>query len=74
MSFGIIIAALVLTILSTRYPLFRAIGMFVCLAVIGGILYHVWGFTEGERWFFWALIGIGAVNLSGILLLNKIIS
>ena len=74
MSFGIIIAALVLTILSTRYPLFRAIGVLVCLTIIFGILYIVWGFTDGERWYFWGLAGLGAVNLSGILLLNKIIT
>jgi hypothetical protein len=74
MSYGIMIAALILVYCSNRFPLFAIIGMLISAAFIAGILYLIWSVAyPNDMWFFWIPCGLAAGYVLLVNGLSKIV-
>ena len=72
MTFGAIIAGLILMYLSRRFPLFAAIGALICVILIAGFFYFLWMLCyPNDLWYFWILLAVGIGFWCIISLANK---
>lgn len=72
MTFGILIATIIVWYLATKYRWVAILGFLVSIAFTGGVLYVIWLVAyPNNMWFFWIHAAIAAVYVLVVNILGK---